>query len=172
MNEHGIEDVINKLYEMIQDARNLPLSADKCIVDRDGVLDLLDEMSNQLPGEIKQAKTIVESRGDVINNAKREAESILKQAQAKARRMIDENEITRRAEQEANAMIQAAQDKIRELKNLTNSFVEDSLCQTEQAITEALDQVKLSREKFNALVGTQGQSTRFASNSDIPENAQ
>ncbi|MBQ1371381.1 MAG: hypothetical protein IIY70_00485 [Oscillospiraceae bacterium] len=172
MNEHGIEDVISKLYEMIQEARNLPLSADKCIVDRDGVLDLLDEMSNQLPGEIKQAKTIVESRGEVINNAKREAESILKQAQAKARQMIDESEITRQAEQEAKAMMQAAQEKIRELKNVTNGFVDDSLRQTEQAITEALEQVKVSREKFNALVSAQNNSANHGSNSAPQEKSE
>ena len=172
MNEHGIEDVINKLYEMVQEARNLPLSADKCILDRDSVLDLLDEMSNQLPGEIKQAKTIVESRGEVINNAKREAESILKQAQAKARKLIDESEITRQAQQEANVMVQTAQEKIRELKNLTNNFVDDSLRQTEQAITEALDQVKASRETFNSLVNTQSKSASPASDSAQKKNAE
>ena len=73
MNERGIEELISTLYEMVQDAWGLPLGADKCVVERDKVLDLLDEISNQLPGELKQAKTIVESRSEVINNAKREA---------------------------------------------------------------------------------------------------
>ena len=59
MNEHGIEEVISTLYEMVQDARSVPLSSEKCVVERDRVLDLLDEISNQLPGELKQAKTIM-----------------------------------------------------------------------------------------------------------------
>ena len=62
MNEHGIEELIGTLYEMVQDARSVPFSSDKCAVEREKVLDLLDEISNQLPGELKQAKTIVESR--------------------------------------------------------------------------------------------------------------
>ena len=98
MNERGIEEVISTLYEMVQDARGLPLGVDKCIVERDKVLDLLDEISNQLPGELKQARTIVESRSEVINNAKREAENILKQAQAQAREMVSEDEIDARRE--------------------------------------------------------------------------
>ena len=166
MNEHGIEEIISTLYEMVQDARGVPLSSEKCVIERDRVLDLLDEISNQLPGELKQAKTIVESRGEVINNAKREAESILKQAQAQARQMISESEIYRQAQEEANAMlqaakqesgetVQAAQDKIRELKAVTNSYVDDALRQTEQAISEALNEVRESRAKFNALVGSQ-----------------
>ena len=158
MNEHGIEEVISTLYEMVQDARSVPLSSEKCVVERDRVLDLLDEISNQLPGELKQAKTIVESRGEVINNAKREAENILKQAQAQARQMISDSEIYRQAQEEANAMlqaakqesgetVQAAQDKIRELKVVTNSYVDDALRQTEQAISEALNEVRERRPR-------------------------
>ena len=83
-NANGVEEIITSLYEMIQDAWSLPLGAEKCVIERDKALDLLDEISNQLPGEIKQAKTIVESRTEVITNAKREAENILKQAERRA----------------------------------------------------------------------------------------
>ena len=169
MNEHGIEEIITTLYEMIQDARGVPLSAEKCVIERDRALDLLDEISNQLPGELKQARTIVESRGEVINNAKREAENILKQAQAQARQMVSDDEIYRQAQQEANAMVQAAQDRIRELKNVTNNYVDDALKQTEQAISEALNEVKESRTKFNALVGAQNKNAKPAPNPAIIE---
>lgn len=158
MNEHGIEEIISTLYEMVQDARSVPLSADKCVLERDRVLDLLDEISNQLPGELKQARTIVESRGEVINNAKREAENILKQAQTQARQLVSDDEIYRQAQQEANTMVQAAQERIRELKGVTNDYVDDALKQTEQAISEALNEVKESRAKFNALVGAQNKA--------------
>ena len=87
MSYNGIEEAISQLYEMIQDARAVPLSSEKCMVEREQVLDLLDEMSNELPGELKQAKTIVDSRSEVIASAKREAEAILKQAQQQAKQM-------------------------------------------------------------------------------------
>ena len=170
MNEHGIEEIITTLYEMVQDARGVPLSSDKCVIERDRVLDLLDEISNQLPGELKQARTIVESRGEVINNAKREGENILKQAQAQAKQMVSDSEIYRQAREEANAMVQAAQDRIRELKGVTNDYVDDALKQTEQAISEALNEVKESRAKFNALVGAQNKAAKPASNPAIIEN--
>ena len=64
MNEQNIEDIISALYDMVQDARALPLGADKCILERDKVLDMLDEVIAQLPVELKQARTIVESRND------------------------------------------------------------------------------------------------------------
>ena len=167
MNERGIEEIISTLYEMIQDARGLPLGASKCIVERDKVLDLLDEISNQLPGELKQARTIVESRGEVINNAKREAENILKQAQAQARQMISEDEITKQADQEAKNMIRAAQEKIKELKAVTNDYVDDALRRTEESIADALGQIRDSRARFNALVGAQNKPSNPAIIEDV-----
>ncbi|MDD7772772.1 MAG: hypothetical protein ACI3VX_05645 [Faecousia sp.] len=158
MNERGIEELISTLYEMVQDAWGLPLGADKCVVERDKVLDLLDEISNQLPGELKQAKTIVESRSEVINNAKREAENILKQAQAQARQMVSEEEIYKQAEAEGNNMIKAAQDKIRELKQVTNDYVDDAMRRSEEAIAEALSEIRESRAKFSALVNPQAKA--------------
>ena len=62
MSDRNTEDIIGALYDMVQDARSMPLSADKCILERDRVLDMLDEIIAQLPGELKQARTIVESR--------------------------------------------------------------------------------------------------------------
>ena len=52
-NANGVEEIITSLYEMIQDAWSLPLGAEKCVIERDKALDLLDEISNQLPGEIR-----------------------------------------------------------------------------------------------------------------------
>ena len=123
----GIEEILTTLYEMVQDAWSLPLGADKCVLERDKVLDLLDEISNQLPGELKQAKTIVESRNDVITNAKREAENILKQAEQRARQMISHEEVYLQAQKEADDLMKNAQAKIKELRQVTNDYVDDSM---------------------------------------------
>ena len=155
MANNGIEEIITTLYEMVQDAWSLPLGNEKCVVERDKVLDLLDEISNQLPGELKQAKTIVESRNEVITNAKREAENILKQAEQRAKQMISREEVYQQAEQQANEMIKAAQQKIKELRQVTNDYVDDSMKRTEDAIAQALSEIRESRTKFRALVNTQ-----------------
>ena len=81
MNEQNIEQIISALYDMIQDARGLPLGADKCIIEREKALDMLDEVIAQLPVELKQARTIVESRNELIGQARREAETLIRQAQ-------------------------------------------------------------------------------------------
>ena len=90
---NNIEEIITTLYEMVQDAWSLPLGAEKCVLERDKVLDLLDEISNQLPGELKQAKTIVESRADLISQGKREKENIIRKAQEQAKALVSQEAI-------------------------------------------------------------------------------
>ncbi len=150
---NAIEEVISALYDMIHDAWSLPLGAEKCVVERDKVLDLLDEISNQLPGELKQAKTIVESRNEVIVNAKKEAENMLKQAEKRARQLISRENVYLEAQKESAEMINQAQMKIKELRRVTNEYVDDALKRTEDSIGDALARVRDSRQQFNELTG-------------------
>lgn len=158
MNEHSIEELIGTLYEMVQDARSVPFSGDKCSIERERALDLLDEISNKLPGEMKQAKTIVESRNELITSAKREAENILKAAQAQAKQLVSQEAIYLEAKDQANEMVRAAHEKIKELKQVTNDYVDDSLRTTEEAVAQALAEIRDSRSKFRALVNPQART--------------
>ena len=155
MNHNGIEDLISILYETVQDARAVPLSSEKCIIEREKVLDLLDEISNSLPGELKQAKTIVDSRSEVITNARREAETIRKQAQQEAQQLASKEEVVKLAQQQADELMRSTHDKVRELKQVTNAYVDDALRRTEDAISSALGEIRDSRSKFRGLTNPQ-----------------
>lgn len=49
--------ILDMLYEMIDGAKNAPLTSDKCILNRDEALDLLDEIRAQLPGGPSRARS-------------------------------------------------------------------------------------------------------------------
>ena len=155
MNEQTIEDIISALYDMVQDARGVPLAADKCIVERDKVLDMLDEIIAQLPVELKQARTIVESRNELIGQARREAESLIRQAQDKANQMVSEEAIYQEAKRQCQEMVQQTQTRMAELRKVSNDYMDDALRRTEEAIAMSLEDVRDTRSKFKALVEAQ-----------------
>ena len=155
MNEQHIEDIISALYDMIQDARALPLGADKCILERDKVLDMLDEIIAQLPSELKQSRTIVESRNELIGQARREAESIVCQAQQKANELVAQEAIYQEAKRQCQEMVNKTQTKIAELRKLSNEYMDDALRRTEEAIAQSLGEVRDTRVKFRALTDAQ-----------------
>ena len=155
MNEQHIEDIISALYDMIQDARALPLGADKCILERDKVLDMLDEIIAQLPAEIKQSRTIVESRNELIGQARREAETIVRQAQEQANALVAQEAIYQEAKRQCTAMYEQTQDKINQLRKASNAYMDDALRRTEEAIAQSLNEVRDTRTKFLALTEAQ-----------------
>ena len=155
MNEQNIEDIISALYDMVQDARALPLGADKCIVERDKVLDMLDEIIAQLPVELKQARTIVESRNELIGQARREAEALIRQAQEKADKLVEEEAIYQEAKRQCQEMVLQTQNRMAELRKVSNDYMDDALRRTEEAIALSLEDVRDTRIKFKSLVEAQ-----------------
>ena len=155
MNEQTMEDIISALYDMVQDARSVPLAADKCIVERDKVLDMLDEIIAQLPVELKQARTIVESRNELIGQARREAEILVRQATEKAEKMITEEAIYQETKQRCQEMVEQTQSRMAQLRKVSNEYMDDALRRTEEAIALSLEDVRDTRAKFIALVDAQ-----------------
>ena len=157
MSEKNIDDIIGSLYDMVQDARAMPLAADKCILERDRVLDLLDEIIAQLPGELKQSRTIVESRNELISQARREAENIMRQAQDQARSMVTKEAVYTEAKKRSEELLNQTQTRINQLKKAGNDYMDDALRRTEETIAQALGEVRETRSKFRTLTEAQEQ---------------
>ena len=138
MNEQHIEEMLSALYDMIQDARGVPLASDKCMVERDKVMDMLDEIISQLPVEIKQSKTIVESRNELIGQARREAENLIREAQEKADKLISEEAIYQETKRQCREMVQQTQTRMAELRKASNDYMDDALRRTEEAVAMSL----------------------------------
>jgi len=157
MSERNTEDIIGALYDMVQDARSVPLAADKCVLERDKVLDMLDEIIAQLPGELKQSRTIVESRNELIGQARREAEVIIRQAQEQAKQMVTKEAIYIEARKRSEELVAQTQNRIESLKKAANAYMDDALRQTEEVIADSLKNVRDTRVKFRNVTEAQEQ---------------
>lgn len=141
------------LSTMVTEAWGVPLGNDKCIVEREKVLSLLDEIKAQLPVELAEAKRLVSARDEFISNAKREAEAIRKAAEERSRQLVDEQEVVRIAKAQAAEVTTTAETKSRELRRVANEYVDDALRRTEEAVSAALDEVRSSRVRFRSAAG-------------------
>ena len=145
---NSVQELLEMLYSMISEAWGLPLGAEKCVIERDKVLDMLDEIKAQFPTELAEAQRLVAARSEFIANAKREAESIRKVAEDRARQMIDEQEIVKNAKIKSNKLISDAESKAADLRRVVNDYANDALRRTEEAISDALNEVHQSRQRF------------------------
>ena len=155
MTDRNTEDIIGALYDLVQDARSMPLAADKCILERDKVLDMLDEIIAQLPSELKQSRTIVESRNELIGQARRESENILRDAKEQAMKMVSQEAIYEEAKRQCQEMAEQTKARLAELRRVSNEYMDDALRRTEESIAQSLGDVRDTRMKFRALAEAQ-----------------
>ena len=157
MSDRNTEDIIGALYDMVQDARSMPLASDKCILERDRVLDMLDEIIAQLPSELKQARTIVESRNEIVGQARREAEGVLRDAQEKAKQMVTKEAVYVEAKKRSDELVFQTQERMNQLRKAANDYMDESLRQTEEVMANALNEVRDTRMKFRSVTEAQEQ---------------
>ncbi|MCI5499984.1 MAG: hypothetical protein MR419_10750 [Clostridiales bacterium] len=149
----SIEELLDLLYTEIEEAKNAPLNNDKCVIDRDRVLDMIDDVKAELPVEIKRAKDLVANRNDYMANTKREAEMMRQKAEDYARELLDKHAITREAEKRAEEIISQAEEECRALKDMASDYCEDTLRRMEEAVADTYDEVKHTCAKFRSALG-------------------
>lgn len=158
-----VDSLIKVLYEMVEDAKGLPLGADRCILERDKVLDILEEIRAQLPLELAEAQKLIATRTEYLTNVKREADHMKQQAEEQARQTVSQDATLLTVRKKCTEIVQAAEARSRELRQSANDFCEDALRRTEEAISAAYEELKESRIRFRQAVGNDSSASGMSS---------
>lgn len=160
MEEKDVQRLLDMLYGMIDEAKNAAFSSDKCVISRDEALDLLDEIRAKLPVELKKAQELIQAREEYVLAAKKEVEKLRQQAMMEAKNIVSNSETLQQARQRSNEIIRRAEERSKELYHAANTYTEDALRRTEEAIQMALDEVKESRVRFRSVSAEKMQETK------------
>jgi len=146
---------------MVRDAKSMPLSS-SALLNRDEVLDLIEDLKAALPDEIKQARWVVKDREELLAKARRDAEAMVEQARAEQLRLASHEAVMQRAKEEAERIVQEADEDARRLRLEAEDYVDAKLAQLEgtlqkiledtiasnDALSKTIDQVVAGREKL------------------------
>lgn len=143
-----LDELIGRLYDMLNDAFTLPLASDKCFIDKDKALALLDEIAATLPGYLKDAKRVMQEEAQILAKAKRDADTMRRNAEDTARRLVSEHEVLAAAKRKAHDLVADAEGKSKEIRKTTNAYVDDLLKRTEEAIGAARSEIINTRTEF------------------------
>ena len=149
----NVLDLLDVLYGMVTDAWSVPLGNDKCIIEREKAVALINDIKASLPSSVAEAQRLVAARDEFIGNAKREAEALRKNAEEQARAMVEEQEIVRVAKAKSTEMLSSAEAKSKELRRVASQYVDDIIRQTVESLNGALTTVQTAQSSFRSLGG-------------------
>ena len=130
-----VEDLIDELTDVLEKGWHLPFAGGKSFIDSEDAKQILDEIREAIPSEVRKAKAIVADRAQIISEAQREAETIVRVAEEKAKALVNQEEIVRQAQAKANDIMAQTQEKFRSMQKASNDYVEDLLRRTDDAMS-------------------------------------
>ncbi len=144
---HDSETLLRRAIDIIATARTIPLSASP-MINRDEIIELLEEAVNRLPDELRQARWMLKERAEFVAKTRREADEILDAARVQAERMVQRTEVVRSAEQRARQVKEAAESDSRRLRHETEDFIDQRLASFEILLDKVTKTVAAGRGRL------------------------
>ena len=144
----NVDELLELMEETLEEGTAVPFSSSKRIVDVDRMRDIIDEVRNNLPDEIRDSKKIVADREQIIKGAKAESENIIQQAEERARGLVSDQEI-----------LTAAQQQAKEISRSATTYCETILKNSEEVLARSVSDIKTTRMNLRSAAsrGMRGQ---------------
>lgn len=97
------------MESLLLEGRNVPFT-DKVLIDREEMLEIIDQMRVSVPEDIREAQDILLSRDGIISKAEEDAGRIVREVESKVEARLRETEIIKEAEARAQQVISSARD--------------------------------------------------------------
>ena len=146
---------IDEIVATVEGARAVPMSRN-CILDRQELINVLEELRVELPGELRRAANLLEERDKILETGKREADRIIAEGEREHSRLVSVHEVMVSAEHEANRILSDAREEAQRLRDEVDDYVDTALANFEQFLTRSLASIERGRDKMHALreIGT------------------
>lgn len=145
----SVHEPLDELTELVTTARAMPMSA-SCIVHRGQVLDLLEEIRQSLPGQIREADALIDERDRVIAEAHEDADRIVERARAEAEQLVSQEWVHAAAVREAELIRSDAEAEAARMRREVDDYVDGKLANFEIALQKTLMAVERGRDKIRA----------------------
>lgn len=146
-------DVLNlleKIEDIVEDASKFPLS-NKVMIDKEEILEVINEIRLKLPDEINRASWVAKERQRILSEAQLEADDLIDNVKAQQKMLIEENEITKSAKQYANEIVEDAQIKANEMKMGAYNYSDEILSKLQNKVRDINNTIEENREMLKKI---------------------
>ena len=141
------EVLLRRVLDIINSAPKMPLSS-TVRLEKDEVVELLEEAIVRLPEEMRQARWLLKERSEYLAKVQREADDILSAARERAERIVQRTELVREAQRVARRTVEEANDESRRLRHEAEDYCDQKLASFETVLERITKTVAAGRQKL------------------------
>jgi ElaB/YqjD/DUF883 family membrane-anchored ribosome-binding protein len=141
-------EIIDKILKEIQEARSVPLSRDGALVNRQEMINLINEFKSKLPPDILHAQHLLENKEAVMQEGSNAGQAIIDDAKHEANRLISQTEIVQEANLRAQDILRQVEEELKRMRNETDEYIDGRLANFEISLTKTLSAIRHGREKI------------------------
>lgn len=145
-------EIVDRIEEFLDKSKRIPFSSN-IVVNETEIYDLLDELRNILPEELKQSRWIVKERENMIEEAKRYSEKIIREAKEKAEVLVSETEVLKNATRKSEELMSAVEARARTIRLEAEDYADEKLANLEAILHKLLTTIEKGREQFRGTIG-------------------
>lgn len=138
------KDIIDRLQSILNTASPVPLASGKVTIYKDEVQSLLTELASQIEIELKTYHEVNDRKGKIINEAKKEAEKIIYEAEHSASRM----RVNKRTTNVAPIHYEELSEEERDALSNANEIYGASLIYTDEMLTEVNELIETAYQNI------------------------
>ena len=131
-------ELLEEIEEIVDTAAGFPLTG-KIMVDSQELLEIVREIRAELPDEIQQAQWIKNERERIMEEAKKQYEQVINDAQQQADALVDNRDITQRSKLRADELMKVTENTARQLKIGTYDYLDGILYSFQGKMTQLSD---------------------------------
>lgn len=141
--------LLDRLEEALVTGSRVPLMA-RTLVDEQECLDILDQLRVAMPTEIKEARRIIAERDHILAQAREETERIIRAAEHRAGRLVEEHTVVRNAQARALQLEEQAERDSQQTREEAEQYAETVLTRVQERLDQALTQVRAGLRELEA----------------------
>src|SRR5918992_4680484 len=138
---------IDELQLLIEEAKAVPLSS-SAVINRDEFLELLAQLKEAVPDEVRQARWMSRDRDELLERARKEAERVVTEAAEQRDRLLSRTEIVNAANREAERIVDEGRERAAKLRVEAEDYIDQKLAAFEILLNKTLSTVGRGREQL------------------------
>lgn len=129
----NIIELLEYLQDMVDNSPKVPMSG-KVMLDKREILDIVDQIINYLPDQLKKAEWIMNEKERILNEAKKEYDSVKKETANIMRKNVENHNVVKEAKIRAEEIIASAQRDAKAIRLGSRDYSDEILSQLDKEI--------------------------------------